>query len=51
MQCGNSLFCDFEIFSPSDGMCSLFIVKFHFHYLIDVHLYKCFTCMDINKNV
>ena len=27
------------------------LYKFHSHHLIDVHLYKCFTCLDINKNV
>ena len=27
------------------------LYKFHSVHLIDVHLYKCFTCLDINKNV
>ena len=36
------LFCDFQIYLPADWMCSLFN-----H--IDVHLYKCFTCLDISQ--
>ena len=31
-------------------MCSLFIVNFSFcHHLIDIHLYKFFTCLGVNK--
>ena len=38
--------------SPSDWMCSLFIVKVYFHHpLTGVHLYRCFACLDISKYV
>ena len=31
-------------------MCSSFIVNFSFcHHLIDIHLYKFFTCLGVNK--
>ena len=46
------LSCDLLFFSRLLTVCvhsSLY--KFHSHHLIDVHLYKCFTCLDINKNV
>ena len=33
-----------------DCVCSSFIVNFSFcHHLIDIHLYKFFTCLGVNK--
>ena len=46
------LFCDFWIYVHLLTVCvHSSVYKFHSHHLIDVHLYECFTCLDVNKNV
>ena len=40
----------FILCSLYDCVCSSFIVNFSFcHHLIDIHLYKFFTCLGVNK--
>ena len=45
------LSCDLHFFHLLTVCVHSLLYKFHSHYLIDVHLYNCFTCLDINKFV
>ena len=45
------LSCDVHLFRLLTVCVHSSLYKFHSHHRIDVHLYKCFTCLDINKNV
>ena len=43
------LSCDLHLFRRLTVCVHSSLYKFHSHHLIDVHLYKCFSCLDINK--
>ena len=45
------LSCDLLFFPLLTVCVHSSLYKFHSHYLINVDLYKRFTCLDINKNV
>ena len=45
------LYCDLHLFRLLTVCVHSSLYKFHSHHFVDVHLYNCFTCLDINKNV